>query len=228
MIAVERLRAAPLFANTRDEVLRPLAGACTELRIRVGRRLWLAGTQADHVFLIERGLVQVVRDTPSGAIELIGLCGPPDVVALSAALHAGVYPASGVAAATVDIVRVPTPAFREALALDPKLSSAVVDALLAHTEQLRAKIFIASAGSIGARVAALLLHLAERFAERRDATRTSVPVAVSRAAMAGMVSARPETVSRVLGQMRADGVVETRDEGLSIDEAALRKIVAAG
>ncbi len=228
MISLERLRAAPLFASANEEVLRQLAGACTERRVHTGRRLWLAGSAADHLFVVENGLVQVVRDTPSGSIEVIGLFGPRDVVALSAALHSGIYPAAGVAAATVDFVRVPTVAFREALEADSSIARGVVDTLLMHTEQLRVKIFIASAGSISARVASLLLYLADRFAVRCGDVRTCVPVAVSRAAMAGMVSARPETVSRVLGQMRVAGVIESRDEGLSINEAALREIVAAG
>ena len=228
-IDFRRLRACGLFADAGPEVLSDLAGACAEVEFLPGEAAFSAGDPADHAFLVERGIVQVNRETTSGANETIGLFGPGELVALPAVLSVQLYPASVRAASPAVAIRIPAVAFREALARDTAISGALAVVMIEHVSRLRAKVFIVSAEGPSARIAALFLHLAERFGPPASDPRvTLIPVVLPRATMAGLVSLRPETVSRVIARFRKEGVLSSVDEGFAVDPERLRRIEAAG
>lgn len=231
-IASSRLRACGLFATTAETALQQLSASCTEVVLQAGAAFWLAGAPAHAFLLVERGLVQTNRESPRGSIELVALFGPGDAVGLPSALRGAVTSWSTLAATReVVAIRVPASAFRGVVAADPALAQALISALVTHTERLRAKIFIVSAGSVEARVASLLLHLAERFVHAGGESRTGrvqVPISLSRSAIAGLVSTRPETISRTLKHLRDQGIVESVEGGFDVDLDALRSVVGRG
>lgn len=65
---------------------------------------------------------------------------------------------------------------------------------------LRGRIEVLSAGSVPQRLATLLLQLADRFGDTGDDGVVRIPVALSRGALARLVSARVETVIRTASE----------------------------
>lgn len=224
-----RLRAAPLFATTAEALLDRLAATATTAHFAEGERLWWTGEAATCVAVVERGLVRAVRQRPDGSEECLALIGPLEAIALPAVLEHGSYPADAIAMSSrVEVIRVPADAFRQAITQDPALMTALNLELLNHTKKLRSKILIVAAGSIAARLAMLLLYLADNFGTHGAAGRVHVPLALSRAAMAGFVSARVETVIRVLSTWRTADWVRTTSEGFDLELEALHRVAEQG
>ena len=92
-----------------------------------------------------------------------------------------------------------------ALSSSPSLREAVDRALLAHTDALRDKIDIVSAGTVPRRLAALFLHLGHRFGVPSETGSVTIEIGLTREQIGQLVSARTETVVRVLGRWQRAG-----------------------
>lgn len=224
-------RARPLhFEGIGEALRRCVAASLTRRRFARGEHLWCAGDPADHVTVLERGLVQVARTASGGKTSVVGLFGPGDPVGLSAALSERMaYPADGVVLSDfVDVLRVRAHVVRTAMAEDRLLAATLEKALIAHSSVLLAKVAVVGAGSVQARLATLFLHLADRFGAARDGReRVALELELSRSTLAGFVEARVETVIRALSVWRRSGVVRTTESGFDIDYPAMVAIIAA-
>jgi CRP-like cAMP-binding protein len=100
---------------------------------------------------------------------------------------------------------IPAAPLAAALSSSPSLREAVDRALLAHTDALRDKIDIVSAGTVPRRLAALFLHLARRFGVPSETGAVTIEIGLTREQIGQLVSARTETVVRVLGRWQRAG-----------------------
>lgn len=211
------LKRARLLKDVEPDALARLVQVGRVHELEEGDHLWRAGEVASRVVEILRGLVHVERTLASGATTTLGIFGPHEHVGVPAVLEAGTYPADAIAASTVlEVAVFPAEAVLSAMPASPMLGSNVQRALLQHTHALRAKIDVLSAGSVPARLATLLVHLSERFGDETAEGLTSVPIALSRASLARLVSARVETVIRTMSKWQRADLVRTTSEGFEI------------
>ena len=225
-----RLRACVLFREVSPERLRAFARETTPRRFEDSQTLWHAGEAPSSFTLIQRGLVQVLRRMPSGDVATLGLFGPRESVGTVAVLNRKPYPAEAVASADlVEVLCVRAEPVVQAMAEDPALSLAFNRALCDHSEMLRSRIDVLSAGAVPSRVATLLLHLADRFGDTDDEGVLRVPLTLSRTSLARLVSARVETVIRVVSDWQKRGLLATESSGFALRDAeAIRAIAHEG
>jgi CRP/FNR family transcriptional regulator, nitrogen oxide reductase regulator len=225
-----RLRANPLFRDVSPEQLAAFAQETTFRRYDEGQSLWLAGEPATHITLILRGLVQVVRRLPSGDVATVGLFGPREPIGTVAVIHRRPYPAEAVALSNVvETLCLRAEPVLAVMGTDPSLALAFNRLLCDTSSVLRARIDVLSAGSVPRRLATLLLQLADRFGDTGDDGVLRVPVALSRGALARLVSARVETVIRAASEWQKRGVLRTDSVGFELlDVAALQRIADEG
>jgi CRP-like cAMP-binding protein len=223
-----RLRAAPLFSRLEPALLASLAAEARLRSWKAGNYLWRAGEEATHFTIIQSGLVEIRREV-GAETAVMGLFGAREVVGLPAVLERTPYPAAAVALSrVVEALQVRAQPVLDRLGRDAPLALAVNRALLAHDRALRTKIDVLSAGGVPQRLAALLLHLAERFGDEDGQGGLRIPVAISRVQLAHLVGARPETVIRTLGQWRRAGRFLASREALTLPRPAeLERLVGA-
>lgn len=227
---VPRLLANPLFHDVSIERLREFAQETTLRRFEEGQSLWHAGEQASHLTLLLRGLVQVVRRLPNGDVSTIGLFGPREPIGTVAVIHRRPYPAEAVALSeVVEALCIRAEPVLVAMTTDPTLALAFNRLLCETSSVLRDRIGVLSAGSVPRRLATLLLQLADRFGDIDDDGVMRVPVALSRGALARLVSARVETVIRTASEWQKRSLLGTDAGGFELlDVAALKRIADEG
>lgn len=202
----QRLAATALFAGLDAVSLARLARATTARRFAAGEPLWLTGQRADHVALIDHGVVGIEQMTAHGEGVIVGLVGAGDSLGLPAVLERGSYPSDAIALThDSDVLRVGADPLLATLAHSPTLASAVNRALVDHSAILRAKIEIVTAGSVPRRLAALFLHLARRFGIDRGDGTVHLGMGITREQLGRFVSTRVETVSRILSRWQKAG-----------------------
>jgi CRP-like cAMP-binding protein len=217
-----RLRASRLFGALDPSWLERFAREATLRHLVEGELVWRTADPAVAFTVIQRGLVQIVRPTPGGERATLGVFGPHESIGDVAVLEGAPYPADAVALSpSVEVIRVPAGPVLAAHEADAALARALQRSLLEHTRALRSKIDILSAGGVPARLAALLRHLADRFGDELEDGTVFVPVPLSRAALASLVSARVETVIRVMSRWQKAAAVRSTDDGFALDLAAL-------
>lgn len=182
--------------------------------------LYHTGDRAEYLYLVRSGLVKLVRYSAGGAERIVQLARTGDTVGLAALCHIP-YRRTAVAMSHCEVCRVPAdlvlaynrrhPEFVPSILVQYQRGIDVADTFLTEL----------STGSAHARVARLILFLAERN-EREES-----PLA-TREEMGSLLGLTTETASRVMAEFRRDGLIEvTAPDRCRCNIAALEKIALA-
>jgi len=206
-----------LFSEVGELPLARLAREMTRHRFKAGERLWYAGDKADHLTLIDDGIVEIERTRRSGDGVILGLFATGETVGLPAAIAHKLYPADAIALSDhVNIVRIRAPAMLQVMREHLPLALAVNHALLQHNAALHASIEIVGAGSVPKRLAALFLFLGRRFGIRTASGGLHINLALTREQIGRLVSARVETVIRIMSRWQKAGWLKGARNGIDI------------
>lgn len=199
------------FAELPPADLARLMEGARERHLAAGEALWFAGETADHFAVIRSGIVEIRQMTPTGEGVVVGLFRTGESIGLGAALERAAFPADAIPiGGAVEVLWIRGEALREALESSMAVARAVNQALLRHTSALRAKINIVSAGSVPRRLAVLMRYLIERFGHTTEAGTVIVEAPLGRDEISQLVSARVETVIRILSRWQKAGWLASR------------------
>lgn len=208
-LRLEVLAHVPVLAGlTRGE----LAGVDRRMKSLAwgqGEALYRAGEPAEYLFVLAEGRVKVTQPTASGAEVVTDVLVPGDLFGSLTVHGEARYPESAVALTTVCALRIGPAAFRQVLTEHPAVALQVLDDVAVRLERSRTSTSRSASGTVTERVAATLLRLADRVGQRRADGGTLLQLPLTRADLAGMTGSTPESVSRVMSRLVADGVVET-------------------
>src|SRR5690606_18649262 len=144
--------------------------------------------------------------TGAGGTEVItDVLAPGDLLGALSTLGEPTYAESAVALTTTCALRIGPAAFREVLTEHPAVELRVLDDLAVRLARARSDAG-RSGESVAARVASVLLRLADRMGQERPGGGVLIQVPLSRADLAAMAGSTPESVSRVMSRWRSDGL----------------------
>jgi signal transduction histidine kinase len=153
---VEQLRATPLFGGLGDEQLERLVEMGEIVDLPSGTRLIGEGEQADALFVVLDGELDVTKRSGSSEIP-VARVGPGSLQGEIAALEGGRRLASVQAATDAEVLRIPIGAVRELLGAGPDVALAIirtaVSRLRAIESTLREREKLAALGTLAAGLA---------------------------------------------------------------------------
>lgn len=217
------LRQVDLFAEMSDEEMRDLSSVTTLREYARGRVVLGEGEHARRLYILKRGHVKLSAYSPEGREQILALLDPGDVfgaeslVGLGETAHAEVFE-------DALICEVPSTVFEAIVQRRPQLALRVIrilaERLAAVEEEVRSLAF----REVPGRLAALLLRLAEEYCEARpDGIRLTLRL--THHDIAGMIGATRETVTTILGRMKAEGAIAAEGRVLIVrDPQALRAL----
>jgi CRP-like cAMP-binding protein len=206
-----------------------MAAVAAVRELTAGRTLWRTGESAAWLTVIARGMMKIARRMPTGESVTMGIFGPRDAVGLLAVIDGIDYPADAIALSKhVVVVTVPVAVVHTALETDPALARALMSRVANHARFLHNKIHIVSSGSVPARLATLLLSLADRYGDELENGDTCIPIDMTRRTMAEFIEARVETVIRTMSAWQTKGIVRGIEEGIAISDLAAMRTIASG
>ena len=217
--AIERtLRASHLFGGVDVD---PYARMAVRRQYHQGDYIWHAGDPAVALTVIASGLVKICQPSQEGESAIVALFGPRESIGDIAVISTGVYPADAVAVTRdVELLTIAKTPILEAMQRDVALAQAMNRSLVSHSAALRQKIRIMTAGPVERRLAALLLHLAERFGDETEGGAIAIPVVLSRSDLARLVGATIETTIRTMSRWQKAGILSTTPSGFVIHRPA--------
>lgn len=188
-----------------------VAAVLSERTCHVGDHVQLRPT-GDSIYIVKTGRVRL----ESGNIA-IGILGPSQLFGTSSLFGAADTAQRAVAIEEVILCEAPAGAFLRALAAHPSLAAKVAQLLARQLSDLHRSIQRAAEDPVEARLAALVLQLADVDGARRVR-------GLSRADLARLIGASRESVSRLIAQWERDGLVRARQRTVEVaDEAGLRE-----
>ena len=225
---LQALKSNPVFASLPAREIDALAAATREDPVRARDYIFMEGDPAESLCIVRSGRVRIVRHSKVGKDVILELLGPGEIFGGVAVIENRPYPASAQAVEASVILKIPAQAL---IAVSDRHPSVIRELALMIGRRLRTahdSVKSLAIDPVEARLAAMLLRLAERDGQR-DKRGLALPFHLTRQSLADMCGTTVETTILVMSRWSRDGLVLDEDGRLIVaDVERLRVIAVAG
>lgn len=212
-------REIALFANVTPEDLHNMDAPIHSEVIEKGDTLYGVGEPAEYLYTLHDGVLKLEQELPTGEQRIVRLLKRGDLAGIEAVTPGNKYQHDAIAMTTIRVCKIPAEIVLDfstkSFELHANLMKKWQDAL-ATSDTWLTKL---STGPSRYRVARLLIWLAETSNEERF-------ILPGRKDMGNILSVTTETASRLIAEMRRDGLLDVQEHGYaSANVDALKKIV---
>ena len=180
-----------------------------------GAALYHENEPAEALFLVAHGTVKLLQYSASGEEVLLDLLGQSDLFGGLTMLGQRCYPQNAFAQTPCCVLVITITDFRYLLRTYSEVALNVLDAVARDLEAAQATIRAISTLPVEARIARVLVRLADRLGEADDGG-ILIQSPLSQQDLAAMVATTSETVSRVISGLRRSGDIETGRQWIRI------------
>jgi CRP/FNR family transcriptional regulator, cyclic AMP receptor protein len=181
-----------------------------------GATLFVEGEPPRGVFILCSGEAKLVADSRQGKSITLRIARPGQVLGLSSVVANHPYPVNAITLAPSQISFLPRNQFLAFLRNRPEVSLRVAEQLSMELhkawDQARQ---LALSSSAAAKLAHLLLGLAGNGAETK-AVGTRISLSMTHRELGEIIGVSRETVARLLGEFRQQGLIRTQGHSLAI------------
>lgn len=195
-----------LFSSLPQKDLVSVAGSCAQRTYCKGQYLCHQGDQGDCLFVVAAGRVKVTITSERGDEMVLATLGKHEVIGELATLDGGPRSASVVTVVPTTVLTLSRPVLLRLMSTHPAVLNALLVSLGAMvrrlTEQAGDLVFL----DLGARIAKLLLRLAEE--NGTPGHRVVLDLGLTQSDLANMVGGSRPAVNRVLHMLSSRGLIE--------------------
>lgn len=218
----DALASNPLFRHLPEQVLDALAGRVRRLRHDSGAILFHQGDPAQHFFLLEKGLIKLARNNADGLEKVVHLVRPGQTFAEAVMfMDTHNYPVTAQILEPAEVLSIPNDDYRALLRDDTDACMALLADLSMRLHNRLEDIDQLTLQQSRPRVARYLLTQASASPQPGEPIQLPAPKHV----IASRLSMTPETLSRILHELNARGVLEVRHREIIVhDPEGLRAL----
>jgi len=215
------IRTVPLFAGLGLEALAALFRDSTAQSQPPGTVLFAQDDPADRFYVLLAGWIKLYRLSEDGTEVVIAMMARAETFAEAAMFGSGHFPVCAEALTAIRVVALSARSFARTLTDHPAIVYAMLGSMSVRLRQLVREVEQLQARSAPQRVATFLVRACPEPADGRDCCDLDLPL--HKAVIAKRLGMRPETFSRALAKLEAQGV-HRRDGGVTI--TSLRRLQA--
>ena len=205
------------FCSLGSAVLADLELATSTISLSAQASLFSQGEDARCLYLICSGYLKLTAGRPEDRHMIVRVAGPGSMLGLYAVLSHGVYEVSAESLTHAQLRPVERDRFLNFLRSHKEAQLRAVQCICQEYRfALQDACRIALAETVAARLARLLLELAQQIGEHTDNDEFRFPLLLTHEEIASMTCTTRETVTRTLGQFRKDGWISIEDSNITI------------
>jgi CRP/FNR family transcriptional regulator/CRP/FNR family cyclic AMP-dependent transcriptional regulator len=222
MAEVALLKQVSLFEGLSDDQLQILSASLGRQVYRQGMVIFHKDSPGDSLYIIESGKVRIFVLSEAGQEISVNVYGPGEVFGELSVLDGLPRSAGTVALEQTVVHTLHRQDLMRHLNANPQMAWSIIQVLTARLRYTTAYAESLSFLDIYGRVASKLLELADRYGVDGDGI--EIDLRLTQAELAAWVSASRESVNKVLGTFRAQGLVEIRGQKIVIlDQPGLHR-----
>jgi CRP-like cAMP-binding protein len=203
------------FADLPDAERRAVLALAVRRRFLAGQTVFRVGDPADHVIVVQSGLVSVQVAVPDGRRLILAMFGEEDVLGEMALAGVPRRTASVVAVRDADVLMIDAHRLHELRAATREVDAAVMGVLADTVRRLTAQLLEATLISQPVRLRRILLRLHRHYEEGR--------IALTHDDLAEMLGAQRTTVTELLrAEVAAGRIAKGRGYVQIVDLPAMR------
>ncbi len=197
----------PIFSNLENEQIEKITGVIARKKFKKGEVIFLQGSLLDGLYIINKGKIKIYRYTKEGKEQILYILSDSDFFGELSLLRAEEVSFNAEAIDDVNICMIQKKDFDKILALNPEISVKILDVIGGRLSKLETLVQSLGTKDIEARIAQMLLELAEEFGvQKKNSIEMEIPL--TREDMANFIGVTRETISRKLSLLHDEGVID--------------------
>ncbi len=218
------ISAIPLFNGLPDDQLNAIRQIAVEKQYNKGQTIFSEGDETKGFFVIVAGRVKIYKVSSEGKEQILHIFEVGQSFGEVTVFTGQQLPANAQTLAKSRLLLFPRSAFVGLVTANPSLALNLLAIMSKKLRQFAAQIGNLSLKEIPARLASYLIYLSEE-----QGAGDAVTLNVSKGQLASLLGTIPETLSRILGKMVKQGLIESDGPRIRIlDREALEDIAEAG
>jgi CRP-like cAMP-binding protein len=186
-------------------------------RFSRGTPIYLPSEDADSVYIVSEGLVKLCHLTADGKVSTLAFIKIGEVFGELSLLESGNRGESCEAAADTTIIRIPRETLLPFMDVNMLFVMAVTKIVGFRRQRIENRLKSLLFSSNQQRLAHLLLDLAEQFGSAVD-DGIRIGLKLSHQELANLIGTTRETVTIMLGKMKADGMISGKRESVVLTD----------
>jgi len=212
------LRRIGIFEAIDSQQSQQLRRSAQPAAVPEGQVLFWAGEPARQILLVVRGLVKVFRTDARGREQIIRLLKSGDHFGSGFLFADEPLPVSAQALSDAQICRVERCIVEALISTDAGLAARIIAAMADQLRRAEANLARLALADATQRLAGVLLDMAGEIGRPAGPDRAHLRLPFGRADLAALAGVAPETVSRRLADLVAEGLISTHGHrGLTIE-----------
>jgi CRP/FNR family transcriptional regulator len=210
------LKKIPVFADLGDDALLTIHQYSIERTYRRGTVIFFAGDRGEGFHYLKSGRVKIVRASGDGHEHIIKLIVPGEVFAEVLLFNNQPYPATAIAADDVCVGVIKNSDLERLVLSNNKLALQLIKALSQRLLYAQEKIKNLALDDVLARTADTLLRLGREQGRRGENGAVVITVDLTRQDLASLIGTTRETVTRTLGTLKRDDIIDLAGDDIVI------------
>jgi CRP/FNR family transcriptional regulator len=221
---LDHIARVPLFEGLPPEQIEDLAMIVTDQVFRKGETIFSEGEEANGFYVVITGRVKIFKLSPDGKEQILHIFGPGEPFGEVPVFTGQHFPANATAMEESRGFFFPRKSFVDLIKRNPSLALSLLAVLSKRLRRFTALIDDLSLKEVPGRLAAYLLYLSDQ-----NKGTMILELSVTKAQLASLLGTIPETLSRILGKLSSQGLIETDGRRIRIlDREALRDLAESG
>jgi CRP/FNR family transcriptional regulator, dissimilatory nitrate respiration regulator len=214
----------PLFEGLPIDQMEDLVMIVTDQGFLKGQIIFSEGEEGNGFYVVIQGRVKVYKLSPDGKEQILHFFGPGEPFGEVPVFTGQRFPAHAEAMEESRILFFPKRSFVNLIKQNPALALNMLGILSKRLRRFTALIDDLSLKEVPGRLAVHLLFLSKQGEGSKD-----LELSITKAQLASLLGTIPETLSRILAKMTAQGLIETRGRRIRIlDRESLQELVDSG
>lgn len=213
-----------LFKGLPEEQLNQLARIAIQRDVQKGEIIFLEEDEGNGFYIVAEGRIKIFKLSSEGKEHILHIFGPGEPFGEVPVFSGQQFPANAEAMTGSSLLFFPRPAFVELISSNPSLALNMLAVLSKRLREFTLQIENLSLKEVPGRLAAYLIRLDED-----QGNKGAVSLNVSKGQLASLLGTIPETLSRILANMTAQGLISMKDRDIRLrDRMGLEDLAERG
>ncbi|MFO7570808.1 MAG: Crp/Fnr family transcriptional regulator [Smithellaceae bacterium] len=221
MDILKRIKETDLFYGVSPAGIEALAAQAVLKKFRTGDMVVGETDSIRSFYVVISGQLKLYRSSPEGREQTLQLLGPGDPFGLCTAFATDSFPASAMAIEESLVLLIPGMLVETVARREPSLLLNIIRILSQRLKNSMNLIESLSLKEVPGRLASFLLHELSREKGKTD----RIDLTITQRELAKILGATPESLSRAIRKMAAEGILITSGRTITIlDQNALAEL----
>jgi len=207
----------PMFKSCSHDELEQLANLLLFKKVERKDALFYEGEPCDIIYFVKKGQVKVYKTTEDGREQIVNILTSGDMLPHVGLFGDSVYPATAEALDDTEVYYLYVKPFTTFISHNPSISIKLLQEMDEKIREIQARLSNVLNKDMREKILSVLLSLARSKGTQTDSG-YQVDLELTHQDIADMVGTTRETASRILGQLKREGLIRMENHVISIKE----------